>query len=226
MLQKEHTLDEIEGVFPKVVEMETLCFKFIMDGVLTNTLYDGIKINTLLSRGLSYYQGFIFEVRLPDVETSVAGGGMYPVANAHYDDLYGMGFSFGLERLYNAWERIGFNRKLAREHIRVFVRFDLHHKDDSNRLDTATYHRAVELVGKLRKASINAVLQNRSLGKSPAQPTSVSVPFVSVKVIPTRFYGVTLHWQEKDRFQPCDNQKEVLQFITELMQRLPIDEGE
>ena len=54
-----------------------------------------------LARGLSYYAGAIFEVAVPDLGSSLAGGG-------RYDDLVGMfgkqqvpavGFSIGLERI-------------------------------------------------------------------------------------------------------------------------------
>ncbi len=60
-----------------------------------------LKVSPELARGLGYYTGPIFEIRVPDFPSSVGGGG-------RYDNLIGMfgkreipavGFSLGLERL-------------------------------------------------------------------------------------------------------------------------------
>jgi histidyl-tRNA synthetase len=60
-----------------------------------------IRVDPSLARGLSYYTGAIFEIGVPDLAGSLAGGG-------RYDDLIGMflgqsvpacGISLGLERI-------------------------------------------------------------------------------------------------------------------------------
>jgi len=60
-----------------------------------------LSVNPVLARGLSYYTGPIFEVEVPDLAGSLAGGG-------RYDDLIGMfggrkvpacGIALGLERI-------------------------------------------------------------------------------------------------------------------------------
>lgn len=62
--------------------------------------------NPLLARGLDYYTGLIYELRIPPAPSSFGGGG-------RYDNLIGMfsgrpvpavGFSFGLERLLDLLE--------------------------------------------------------------------------------------------------------------------------
>ncbi|MEM4325923.1 MAG: ATP phosphoribosyltransferase regulatory subunit [Candidatus Pacearchaeota archaeon] len=56
----------------------------------------GVKINFLptLVRGLSYYNGSIFEVKSEDFKESLGGGGSYLV-----NGIESTGFSFGLERI-------------------------------------------------------------------------------------------------------------------------------
>lgn len=65
--------------------------------------------NPLLARGLDYYTGLIYELRIPPAPSSFGGGG-------RYDNLIGMfsgrpmpavGFSFGLERLLDLLEERG-----------------------------------------------------------------------------------------------------------------------
>lgn len=68
-----------------------------------------LRVSPELARGLGYYTGPIFEIRVPDFPSSVGGGG-------RYDDLVGMfgkaqipavGFSLGLERLIVVKEERG-----------------------------------------------------------------------------------------------------------------------
>jgi len=69
--------------------------------------------DTSLARGLSYYTGCIFEVKINNVSIgSVGGGGRYDNLTSIFGDkdrLSGVGFSFGLDRLCDAMEEIGKN---------------------------------------------------------------------------------------------------------------------
>ncbi len=60
-----------------------------------------IKFNPFLARGLSYYTGNIFEVKLAGAKKSIAGGGRYDntVGKYLYKEIPAVGISFGLERL-------------------------------------------------------------------------------------------------------------------------------
>lgn len=63
-----------------------------------------------LSRGLSYYTGTVFEVKIPGVHIgSVAGGGRYDNLTAAFGKkrTSGVGFSWGIDRLYEAMETLG-----------------------------------------------------------------------------------------------------------------------
>jgi histidyl-tRNA synthetase len=65
-----------------------------------------VTFDISLARGLSYYTGCIFEVKINQVGVgSVSGGGRYDNLTAMFDDkekLSGIGFSFGVDRLYDA----------------------------------------------------------------------------------------------------------------------------
>jgi len=57
----------------------------------------GVKINfqPSLARGLSYYNGSVFEIKTKEMKETICGGGSYIINN-----IQATGISFGLERLY------------------------------------------------------------------------------------------------------------------------------
>lgn len=69
-----------------------------------------VEFDTTLARGLSYYTGCIFEVKIHNVSIgSVSGGGRYDNLTAAFGDkenLPGVGFSFGVDRIYDAMEEL------------------------------------------------------------------------------------------------------------------------
>ena len=68
-----------------------------------------IELDFKLARGLSYYTGSIFEVEINSVAVgSVGGGGRYDdlTSNFGMPNISGVGFSFGLDRLYDAMEEL------------------------------------------------------------------------------------------------------------------------
>ena len=69
-----------------------------------------VELDIALARGLSYYTGCIFEVKINNVGIgSVSGGGRYDNLTASFGDkenLSGVGFSFGVDRLYDALEEL------------------------------------------------------------------------------------------------------------------------
>jgi len=64
-----------------------------------------------LARGLSYYTGCIFEVKINNVSIgSVSGGGRYDSLTQAFgskEKLSGVGISFGIDRMYDAMEELG-----------------------------------------------------------------------------------------------------------------------
>jgi histidyl-tRNA synthetase len=71
---------------------------------------DNVELDIALARGLSYYTGCIFEVKINDSTVgSVSGGGRYDNLTAIFDareKSSGVGFSFGVDRLYDAMEEL------------------------------------------------------------------------------------------------------------------------
>ncbi len=68
-----------------------------------------IDFDTTLARGLSYYTGAIFEVKVKGVQVgSISGGGRYDDLTGAFGvpDIAGVGFSFGVDRLYDVLEEL------------------------------------------------------------------------------------------------------------------------
>jgi histidyl-tRNA synthetase len=69
-----------------------------------------VEFDLALARGLTYYTGCIFEVKINNVSIgSVSGGGRYDNLTAAFGDkekLSGVGFSFGVDRIYDAMEEL------------------------------------------------------------------------------------------------------------------------
>jgi histidyl-tRNA synthetase len=68
-----------------------------------------IDLDLTLARGLSYYTGTIFEVKVKNVSIgSVSGGGRYDDLTGIFglSGMSGVGFSFGVDRLYDVMEEL------------------------------------------------------------------------------------------------------------------------
>ena len=68
-----------------------------------------VEFDISLARGLSYYTGCIFEVKINHVSVgSVSGGGRYDNLTGGFGlpGVSGVGFSFGVDRLYDAMEEL------------------------------------------------------------------------------------------------------------------------
>ena len=70
---------------------------------------DHVDFDPMLARGLSYYTGAIFEVKVHGVSIgSVSGGGRYDNLTGVFGlpSVPGVGFSFGVDRLYDVLEEL------------------------------------------------------------------------------------------------------------------------
>ncbi len=70
---------------------------------------DHVEFDVMLARGLSYYTGAIFEVKAHGVAIgSVSGGGRYDNLTGVFGlpGVSGVGFSFGVDRLYDVMEEL------------------------------------------------------------------------------------------------------------------------
>lgn len=110
--------------------------------------YDEVDFDIPLARGLSYYTGCIFEVKINNVAIgSVSGGGRYDNLTRAFGDkenLSGVGFSFGVDRIYDAMEELQLFPRKAQISSRVLVC----HFDDE------TFHYGLRVLTALRAQSI------------------------------------------------------------------------
>ncbi|MCC9137782.1 histidine--tRNA ligase [Pontibacter silvestris] len=68
-----------------------------------------LQLEVTLARGLSYYTGCIFEVKVNNVNVgSISGGGRYDNLTGMFGmpDVSGVGFSFGVDRIYDVLEEL------------------------------------------------------------------------------------------------------------------------
>ncbi len=109
-----------------------------------------VEFDTTLARGLSYYTGCIFEVKINGVKIgSVSGGGRYDNLTAAFGDkenLSGVGFSFGVDRIYDAMEELDLFPKDTQISSKVLV---CHFDDES-------MNYGLGVLAKLRLAGIAA----------------------------------------------------------------------
>ncbi|MBX2962444.1 MAG: histidine--tRNA ligase [Cyclobacteriaceae bacterium] len=111
---------------------------------------DHVEFDVALARGLSYYTGCIFEVKINNVAIgSVSGGGRYDNLTQAFgskEQLSGVGISFGIDRIYDAMEELNLFPKETLASSKVLVC----HFDD------ATRHYVLSMLTRLRAAGINS----------------------------------------------------------------------
>jgi histidyl-tRNA synthetase len=107
-----------------------------------------VEFDIPLARGLSYYTGCIIEVKINNVSIgSVSGGGRYDNLTQAFGDkenLSGVGFSFGVDRIYDAMEEL----KLFPQKTRISSRALVCH------FDQPSFDYGLQTLSVLRKAGI------------------------------------------------------------------------
>jgi histidyl-tRNA synthetase len=109
---------------------------------------ENVEFDISLARGLSYYTGCIFEVKINNVAIgSVSGGGRYDNLTGVFGlpDVSGVGISFGVDRLYDAMEELKIFPKEAQVSSKVMIA----HFDD------ATLRYALSVANQLRESGIS-----------------------------------------------------------------------
>lgn len=107
-----------------------------------------VELDIALARGLSYYTGCIFEVKINNVGIgSISGGGRYDNLTASFGDkenLSGVGFSFGVDRMYDAIEELNLFPKEAQVSSKILI----------CHFDEATMNFGLKALASFRKAGI------------------------------------------------------------------------
>jgi histidyl-tRNA synthetase len=111
-----------------------------------------VEFDVALARGLSYYTGCIFEVKVNNVKIgSISGGGRYDNLTQSFDskeNLSGVGISFGVDRIFDVMEELNLFPKETTQSSKVLVAF----------LDEESMHYAYGIVANIRKHGIAAEL--------------------------------------------------------------------
>ncbi len=134
---------------------------------------DKVELDITLARGLSYYTGAIFEVKVADSRIgSISGGGRYDDLTGVFGlkNVSGVGFSFGVDRIYDVMEE----QNLFAENTQyitklLFINFDQ---------ESQNY--CLPLLKKLREAGVNAEIypHNNKLGKQMTYANNKNIPYV------------------------------------------------
>ncbi len=137
---------------------------------------DHVEFDISLARGLSYYTGCIFEVKINQVAIgSVSGGGRYDNLTAVFDSRErssGVGISFGVDRLYDAMEELKLFPEEAQIVSQVLVCY----------LDPECLPHALQMLRQLRECEIasEAYPDAVKLKKQIEYADRKGIPFVIV----------------------------------------------
>jgi histidyl-tRNA synthetase len=135
--------------------------------------FSNVLFDHTLARGLSYYTGIIFEVKVSRVNIgSVGGGGRYDNLTGVFGlpGISGVGFSFGIDRIYDVMEELSL--------------FPLRHKQSTRILITNFGNEAEEfalgILTRFRNAGINSEMypENEKIKKQLNYANKKQIPYV------------------------------------------------
>jgi len=154
-------LQELEAVFK------------LLEGMGSNL--DHVDFDPMLARGLSYYTGAIFEVKVHGVSIgSVSGGGRYDNLTGVFGlpGVPGVGFSFGVDRLYDVLEELALFPAQRLEGTQLLLAH----------FDQAGFDYALRCLSVLREAGIRAELypEVTKLKKQLEYASKKELPFVGI----------------------------------------------
>ncbi|MEM9416728.1 MAG: histidine--tRNA ligase [Bacteroidota bacterium] len=148
--------------------------------ILTSVQALGVKapaitLDPTLARGLSYYTGAVFEVKVKDMAWgSIGGGGRYDGLTDVFGlpSVSGVGFSFGLDRLYEVVEELGLFPDSLGAATQVIVA----------NLDSTSEKWALEVLAALRSHGIQAEIYPEpiKLKKQLQYAHKRHLPFVAI----------------------------------------------
>lgn len=136
---------------------------------------DHIDFDIMLARGLSYYTGAIFEVKVNGVSIgSVSGGGRYDNLTGVFglQGVPGVGFSFGVDRLYDVLEELSLFPEESVKGTEILL----------THFDQKGYNYALSILPQLRKNGIKAEIfpDLTKVKKQFEFATKKGIPFVGI----------------------------------------------
>ena len=170
--------EEASAAYEEVVELMSMAQGA---GIETTQLV----FDPTLARGLNYYTGAIFEVRVPEAPIgSICGGGRYADLTGIFgwDGMSGVGISFGADRIYDVLEHYDAFPPEALTQPQVLV----------VQMDEEGRTHAIEAMRQLRAASVRTVLYPDvvKLKKQLKHASELNVQFVFMSGADERSKGV------------------------------------
>lgn len=134
-----------------------------------------IILDPTLARGLTYYTGTVFEVKMKDLHWgSIGGGGRYDRLASTFGlpQMSGVGFSFGLDRLYAILEELDLWPFTMGPHTQVML----------TNLDHQSEQWALKVLSTLRANGIYATIypETTKLKKQLQHAHKLQIPFVAI----------------------------------------------
>ncbi|PSR52490.1 histidine--tRNA ligase [Adhaeribacter arboris] len=132
-----------------------------------------IALDITLARGLSYYTGCIFEVKVNNVKIgSISGGGRYDNLTGMFGlpNVSGVGISFGVDRIYDVLEELKLFPESAQTSTQVLI----------THFDNQSEKYALPILQQLRAANIATELypDQVKLGKQMTYADQKNIPYV------------------------------------------------
>lgn len=136
---------------------------------------DHVDFDIMLARGLSYYTGAIFEVKVYGVSIgSVSGGGRYDNLTGVFGlpGVSGVGFSFGVDRLYDVLEGLQLFPSDSLNGTRLLLAY----------FDSKGFEYALSILNHFRKAGIKVEIypDQAKIKKQFEFATKKEIPFVGI----------------------------------------------
>lgn len=133
------------------------------------------EIDITLARGLSYYTGSIFEVKLNDNSIgSLSGGGRYDDLTGVFGlpDVSGVGFSLGVDRIYDVLDRRELFPSEVFETSKVMI----------SNFDESSMEIGLKVLSQLRSSGINSEIypDSSKLKKQMNYADKKQIPFVII----------------------------------------------
>jgi len=167
--EKVNTLKkDLSGADSNGLEEIEKIFDYLKDSGAQNVVFE-----PTLARGLDYYTATIFEAKVQSEQSeSVAGGGRYDDLTNVFGlkDISGVGFSFGLDRIYNVMEASDlFPKNIGTVTKVLFINFD-----------EVSEKYVLPLLQQTRDSGINAEIfpDQVKLAKQMKYANSKNIPFV------------------------------------------------
>ncbi|NJN25818.1 MAG: histidine--tRNA ligase [Cyclobacteriaceae bacterium] len=133
-----------------------------------------LALDITLARGLSYYTGTILEVRANNssINSSITGGGRYDNLTSVFglEGVSGVGFSFGVDRIYDVMEDLDIFPKTYEASTKVLLL----------NFDPGSFKHALMVLTKLRQADIKSEIypDQAKIKKQMVYANKKEIPFV------------------------------------------------